>query len=217
MTINRTRTISIVEDCREDRERLKLIIDGEPDFTCRGDFSDVDEFLSFEPVLKPDLLILDLELGRKSGIDCLKSLLEKGRTYPVYVLTQHDDPQWFFAALESGAMGYGIKGISATKIVETVQALLAGEARIDSLVAHLMRTRFLELHRSSQSVAKLTHREAETLRFLASGMTDREVATELSLSPRTIENRVCTILRKLHANNRAQAIATAVQGGLLSR
>ena len=213
MTSSDDRSIVIVEDDRLERERLRLLVSGEPGLACAGAFPSAEEFLRFEKSLEPDLVILDLELGRISGIDCLKELLRRGRSYPVYVLTNHDDPGWFFAALESGAMGYSVKGISATKTIDTLHALLAGEARIDASVAYLMRKRFIDAQKANENFSKLTERETETLKFLASGLTDKEVAKELGLSHKTIENRVGGILKKLHACSRTQAVATAMGVG----
>ncbi|WP_419998910.1 response regulator [Streptomyces boninensis] len=168
---------------------------------------------------KPDVVLLDLRMPRYDGIWALEQLRERGVEVPVLVLTTFDDDTLVLDALRAGARGYLLKDVTLEQLTNAVEALAAG----GTLIAPSITDRLLRAIRSGPSpvgrdappVQELTGRELEVLRLVAEGYSNREIAGALFLAEGTVKNHVSTILLKLSARDRTNAVLRALHEGIL--
>jgi DNA-binding NarL/FixJ family response regulator len=166
----------------------------------------------------PDVVVMDLNMPRMSGVEATRRLAEVAPNSRVLVLTVSEDDDTVAQAIEAGATGYLLKDASGEDIAAGVRAAADGEALISPSIA----SRLLERLRPAGDEAggpaggaQLTDREVEVLRLLAAGRENADIAQELFISPRTVKNHISSILAKLHVDNRIQAAVYAVRKGLV--
>ena len=199
--------VSIVEDDDEFREHLRALIGGSVGFECAGAHPSAETVLKSVPVDKPEIVLLDLELPRKSGLEIIAELNEKHPEIRIVVLTLHDDTQRIFAALEAGASGYLIKPVAPARILQALMDVHAGGAPMSSQVARLVVKSFYKRGQSKHEVGCLTLREEEILHCLAKGYSYQEIADQLGISIRTVSTHLHNIYDKLHVRSRGEATA----------
>ncbi|WP_449278831.1 response regulator [Leucobacter sp. GX24907] len=185
-----------------------------------GEADDGARALELIDEVRPDVVLLDLRMPRYDGLWVLEQLGRQGLEVPVLVLTTFDDDTLVLDALRAGARGYLLKDVTLEQLVQAVRSLAAG----GTLVAPSITDRLLRAIRSSSSlgaaqaqpVQPLTERETEVLRLLAEGYSNRQIAEALFLAEGTIKNHVSTLLAKLGARDRTNAVLRALHEGLLS-
>ena len=155
----------------------------------------------------PDVVVLDLELPERGGLDVLTELAQRAPRARTVVLSAYGGEERVAAALAAGARSYVLKGTPAAEIVATLRAVAAGEIRLDARTAAGLAR--------ALGAAALTPRERDVLRAVAAGRTTREIAVALTISERTVRYHVGELLARLGARNRAEAVATAQRRGLL--
>ena len=199
--------VSIVEDDDEFREHLRALIGGSDGFECVGAHPSAETALKSVPVDKPEVVLLDLGLPRKSGLEFIADLKCKQPEIAILVLTLHDDTQRIFAALEAGASGYLTKPVAPARILEALMDVHNGGAPMSSQIARLVVRTFHKRGRSAQEFDCLTAREAEILGCLAKGLSYQEIADQLGISIRTVSSHLHNIYDKLHVRSRGEATA----------
>jgi NarL family two-component system response regulator LiaR len=205
-------TVSIIEDDPGTLETLSRLIDGWSPLVCVSRHSRPAPALSQIPALKPEVIIVDLELGRHgSGIDCIRALREKLPSASILVYTKHDHPNWIFPALREGASGYLLKGEDPLTILEAIHAAHRGEAPMSAVIAREVLQFFRNQREAARDVANLTKRQIEILELASKGERDLDIARKLQISPRTVGAHFHQIYRTLHAKCRAEAVAKFVQ------
>ena len=184
-----------------------------------GEASDGDDAVRLVAHAAPDVVVMDLNMPRMSGIEATRRLARVSPTSRVLVLTVSADDETVADAIEAGASGYLLKDASGDEIASGVRAAAAGEALISPRIAARLLERMRPAEGSqgpgSGTGAELTDREAEVLRLLAAGRDNAGIAQELYISPRTVKNHISSILAKLHVDNRIQAAVYAVRKGLV--
>jgi DNA-binding NarL/FixJ family response regulator len=175
-----------------------------------GSADSLDAGLRLAAKLNPDLILLDLKLPDSSSIDGVEAFARTGAR--VVVFTAHDTEDDVFRAIKGGARGYLLKGSPAAEIVQAIRQVQAGESYLSSRIAATLVTQVRQPH---GRVGLLSARERGVLRLVAAGLSNREIGKSLSISERTVKFHVTAILNKLGADNRAQAVALAVQRGFL--
>ena len=184
-----------------------------------GEASDGDDAVRLVAHAAPDVVVMDLNMPRMSGIEATRRLARVSPTSRVLVLTVSADDETVADAIEAGASGYLLKDASGDEIASGVRAAAAGEALISPRIAARLLERIRPAEGSqgpgSGTGAELTDREAEVLRLLAAGRDNAGIAQELYISPRTVKNHISSILAKLHVDNRIQAAVYAVRKGLV--
>jgi DNA-binding NarL/FixJ family response regulator len=182
-----------------------------PDITVVGEAGSADEALLMAPQLRPDLLLLDINLP---GTDGLRLLRELGPRLPetrIVMLTVSATNRDLLEAMRNGAAGYLTKDLSPEALQRAVRGIRSGDLPMSrAMAAHVVQSLAGSRRRSGGAeaddpLAELSDREQQVLRYLADGLTDREIATRLGISPRTVETHVGSILHKLGVRNRAQA------------
>jgi DNA-binding NarL/FixJ family response regulator len=183
-----------------------------------GEAGDGDDAVRLVAHAAPDVVVMDLNMPRMSGVEATRRLAEVAPSTRVLVLTVSADDETVADAVQAGATGYLLKDASGDEIAAGVRAAAAGEALISPrIAAHLLerlRPREGGGGFAGRDSAGLTDREHEVLRLLAAGRDNADIAQELFISPRTVKNHISSILAKLHVENRIQAAVYAVRKGL---
>ena len=179
--------------------------------------ADGDEAVARALALQPDVVLMDLNMPGTNGIDATRAIVEAAPNIAVLVLTMFDDDDSVVAALRCGARGYLLKGARRDEIVRAIQSAHAGEAIFGPAVARrlgaLMEPTVSETD-AQRAFPQLTARELDVLDLVAAGLDNHTISSRLYLSEKTVRNYVSTILAKVHASTRAEAIVRARDAGL---
>jgi DNA-binding NarL/FixJ family response regulator len=199
-------TIGIVEDDSRIRWGLEAILQEEPDFECVGQFANAEEALKHLPLLKPKVVIMDVNLPGMSGIDCVRQLTTGDDPPQVIMLTVRLDSEIIFASLAAGACGYLLKPPTASHLVDAVRDVFAGGAPMTASIARRVAQSFKKEATKHSEINSLTPREVEVLELLAKGFAYKEVAADLNISYSTVQRHIESIYRKLHVHSRTHAV-----------
>lgn len=206
--------LAVVDDHPILRQGLVAALEDEADFAVVGATSTAEEAFALVARLRPDVVVLDLELPGAGGIEAIPHLLEGSPGSRILVFTAYDTDELVLGALRAGAKGYLLKGATAAEIAQSVRVVAGGGTALAPRVAAKLVT---EVSAPGGESGHLTAREREVLRLIADGLPSKQIARELSISERTVKFHAASINRKLGADNRAQAVALAAQRGLLER
>ena len=199
--------VAIVEDDRSVRENLGVFIDGAVGFHCAARCASAEEAWQRLPALAPEVVLMDINLPGKSGIECLVKLKTLLPQTQVIMLTIEEDSERVFESLKAGATGYLVKNISPEKILEAVVEVNNGGAPMSSHIARHVVSAFRQPAQSPNPDLNLSPREEEVLRLLAKGHRSKEIADELGVGVGTVNTYVRHIYEKLHVRSRAEAVA----------
>ncbi|MCC7129401.1 MAG: hypothetical protein B6D39_13030 [Anaerolineae bacterium UTCFX2] len=181
-----------------------------------GQAGDGDEAVKAAIELKPDLVLMDIDMPGLDGLEALKKIKEHNPLVRVVMLTVSDNDEYIVAAIKTGANGYLLKDLSSKDFLECIQELEQGNLAVTRKTATQLISRFQNLLQECDSEKEvLTAREVEILELVGNGSTTGEIAKTLYISENTVKYHVRNILQKLHASNRAEAISRAVQKGLI--
>lgn len=196
------------------REGLAGLIRSQSDLQVVGQADDGLEALSLARDLQPDLIVIDIKMPVCDGLEATRLIRGALPDVRILILTVHDEDEKLFEAVKSGANGYLLKNIGSAEFLGGVRATLAGDAVLPPRLASQLLLEFARLagqaaRQPATPWADLTPREGEVLNLLATGATDKQIAARLSLSLYTVKSHVRSILSKLHAVNRRDAVRLA--------
>jgi NarL family two-component system response regulator LiaR len=192
------------------------MIETEPHMEVVGEAANGEEAVAQARAQEPDVILMDLVMPRKGGIEAIRDIKETDSNANILVLTSFADDDKVFPAIQAGAQGYLLKGSSAQTLIQAIRDVHRGEPSMHPAIAHKL---IRELQRSSDlppTEQPLTEREVEVLKLVARGLANQEIADELVVSERTVRTHVSNILDKLHLANRTQAALYALREGLAS-
>ena len=206
--------VLVVDDHAVVRTGLRRVLDAEPDIETVGEAANAERAV-FEAIeLKPDVVLMDVVMPGKSGIDAIPAVLQSVPAAKVLILSMQDDPRYLREAFDAGAAGYVLKEAADTEVVDAVRAVAAGERYVHpALGARLVQAEVDERRRADED--PLSGREREVLKLLALGHTNQEIASMLYISVRTAETHRAHIMRKLGLSSRAELVRDALAEGLL--
>lgn len=211
--------VLLVDDHALFREGLGMIISSQPDMEVVGEASDGLEATVKARELKPELILMDIQMPGVNGIETTRLIKHDLPQTTIVMLTVRDDEEKLFEAIKSGAQGYLLKNMHSTELIAMARRALAGEVAIPSRLAGQMLDEFRRLSqltsREKDDVEELSSRELDVLKLVASGNTDKEIALALSLSIHTVKTHLRNILAKLHVSGRKDAARTARNAGLM--
>jgi DNA-binding NarL/FixJ family response regulator len=207
----------ICEDQTLMRQGLVTILGLEPGLTVVGEAADGAEAVAQMRALHPDIVLMDVQMPGMDGIEATRLITAAYPDTRVIILTTFDYEEYVFEGVKAGAMGYMLKDSPAPDLIHTIRRVHEGERFIQPAVASKLLFEFAQGARrgSGADYEPLSERETDIIRRLAQGMSNREVADDLALAEGTVKNYVSTILGKLHAANRVQAINLARQHKLI--
>jgi DNA-binding NarL/FixJ family response regulator len=203
--------IVVVDDHPIVRQGLVATLEDEADFEVAGAASSAEDAVALVAELRPDLVLLDLELPGLSGVEAIPRLLEASPNTRILIFTAYDTDERVLTAIRAGAKGYLLKGAAVAEIAGAIRAVASGGTALAPSVA----AKLAEAVRAPRGAGPLTGREREVLRLIAQGLPGKQIANALSISERTVKFHTASVIRKLGADNRAQAVALAAQRGLL--
>lgn len=208
--------VLLVEDHPMFRDGLARMLESVEEFEVVGEAGTGEEAVQLAQHLKPNIILMDLNLPKISGIEATKQIIQEQPDIGILVLTMYDDDSSVFAAMRAGARGYLLKEANRNEIIRAIQAVGDGEAIFSPSIARRMMYYFEAKSKQVQAdvFPQLTEREREVLDHIARGKNNAEIAGVLSLNQKTIRNHVSNILSKLHASDRAHAIIMAREAGL---
>jgi two-component system, NarL family, response regulator DegU len=216
--------IIIVDDHQLFREGVKRILDFEDSFEVVAEGGDGTEVLKLYEEYKPDVVLMDINMPQKNGVEATGELMEKYPEAKVIMLSIHDDESYVTHALKTGALGYMLKEMDAEAIIQAIKVVAKGGSYLHPKVT---RNLVMEFRRLSERENKgsfhqteirrpyhlLTKRESEVLQLLTDGQSNRVIGETLFISEKTVKNHVSSILQKMQVNDRTQAVVTAIKNG----
>ncbi|MBX2980363.1 MAG: response regulator transcription factor [Flavobacteriales bacterium] len=198
--------VCVVEDEPAIREVLEKVMETEVDILFSGAFSTGEAALKFMPALNPRVVIMDISLPGISGIECVKELRQTMPGTLFLMFTMHDDDGRVFEALKSGAHGYLLKNTPIDELLRAVRELVNGGSPMSASVARKVIAQFHRMDEAPKTMEVLTIRENEVLKLLSEGLLYKEIASRMGISANTVGQYVYGIYRKLHVNNRMEAV-----------
>jgi DNA-binding NarL/FixJ family response regulator len=212
--MNKEITVGIVDDNAELRNALEEIIGMSEGYTCVGAYSTAAEAVKQLPQVKPDVVLMDINLGGgESGIDCVKELKPLIPATNFMMCTVYEEDEKIFEALNAGASGYILKKTPPSKLIEAIHELSEGGAPMSSQIARKVVAAFQKTtppaHHTDTSgtgISVLSNREKEILELLSRGLMYKEIAADLFISQETVRKHVYHIYEKLHVTNRVEAV-----------
>jgi DNA-binding NarL/FixJ family response regulator len=199
--------VAIVDDNASLRNGLTMILNTSPGFECTQAFANAEDALQGIATHPPDVVLMDINLPRLTGIDCVRRLTRQLPTLQVIMLTIEEDSRRVFESLEAGATGYLVKNVPPAQILTAIEEAHRGGSPMSSQVARLVVQSFRRRGPSAEEDENLTPREEEVLQFIAKGYRSKEVADALEISTQTVETHLRNIYHKLHVRSRAAAVA----------
>jgi two-component system, NarL family, nitrate/nitrite response regulator NarL len=212
--------VLLVDDQPLFRRALATLISAQFDMTVVGEGENGRDALEKVRALRPDLVVMDVNMPVASGVDGVNAIRAAGFDLPIVMLTVSEDDDDLFESIKAGANGYLLKNVRPEQLFEDLRGVMRGEAPIAPGVASkllaALRTGGIPARGQATSPAGdqiLTRRESEILQLVSSGMSNKEIANELTITEGTVKNHVHNALEKLHLTNRVQAAAYAVRLG----
>ncbi len=202
----------VVDDHSIVREGLCSILNAEPDFRVVGEAGDGTEALRLVENLRPDVVLLDLKMPGASGIDICRDIMERRPDTAVIILTAFLDSDMIYRCIQAGAKGYVVKDVERADLKRKIRAAARGEGVLDEKAASPVLDR---LRRGAKAPVHLTEREVTILKYIAEGLTNKEIGQQLYLSEATVKDQLRKIMDKFNVEHRISAVIAASKEGLI--
>jgi two-component system, NarL family, response regulator DegU len=222
-----TTKIVIIDDHQLFREGVKRILEFEKSFLVVAEGDDGSEALRLVEEFQPDVVIMDINMPQKNGVEATRELVDKYPDTKIIILSIHDDENYVTHALQTGASGYLLKEMDADALIEAVRVVAEGGSYLHPKVTHNLVNEYRKLaagvarsggaYLQTMEIRRplhlLTRRECEVLQMLADGKSNRGIGEALFISEKTVKNHVSNILQKMNVNDRTQAVVVAIKNG----
>ena len=198
------------------REGIKQLLEFDGSMKVIAEASDGIECLEKLKNVKPDILLLDINMPNMNGIDVLKELKEKNDPLKVLILTVHSEVEYLVKAVDIGANGYILKDSGSAEIKQAINAVIDEGSYIQPNLIPALNSRLINRDMDKEKLASLTKREVEILTQVACGMFNKEIAVNLNISERTVKNHISNIFKKIDASDRTQAAVFAIRNNIVN-
>lgn len=215
-----TLRVMVVDDHALFRRGLQMVLQGEPDLDLVGEASDGAEAVEKSQELMPDVILMDVRMPKRSGIEATTQIKDLLPHVKILMLTISDEEADLYDAIKAGASGYLLKEIPIEEVADAIRSVWAGQSRISPSMASKLLNEFAAMTKVSADrpqipAPRLTDREMEVLKLVAKGKNNRDIAKDLYISENTVKNHIRNILEKLHLHSRMEAVVYAVREKLL--
>ena len=212
--------VLVVDDHALFRRGLQMVLEQETDIEVVGEASDGSEAIKCAVETLPDIVLMDVRMPRRGGIDACTAIHDAVPSAKIIMLTISDEEADLYEAIKAGAMGYLLKEISIEEVASSIRAVHGGQSLISPSMASKLLTEFASMvkrtdERQQLPTPRLTDREMEVLKLVAKGLINRDIAKELFISENTVKNHIRNMLEKLQLNSRMEAVIYAVREKLL--
>lgn len=210
--------VVVVDDQELFRRGLTMLLGVEPDIEVVGEAGDGVTAVDLVAETLPDIVLLDVRMPKRSGLEACVRIKEQAPSTRIIMLTVSDEEGDLYEAVKNGASGYLLKDSSIDEVAQAIRVVAEGQSLISPSMAAKLIDEFKEISRTDREVGnvpRLTDRELEVLRLVATGLNNREVAKQLFISENTVKNHVRNILDKLQLHSRMEAVMYAVREKLL--
>lgn len=207
--------VMIADDHSLIREGLRQLLefDGSIEVVCEAENG--KECLEKLDDLMPDILLLDINMPEMNGLDVLEEIKRKKYDIKVLILTVHNEVDYLLRAVDIGVDGYILKDSKSAELKKAIQAVLSGENYIQASLIPALNNRLVNRDIDKDKLDSLTSRELEVLIQVANGMLNKEIATNLNISERTVKNHVSNIFKKIDVSDRTQAAVFAIKNNII--
>jgi len=212
-------SIVIADDHAVVRQGTRSLLEREKDLEVVGEAADGEEAVKLLEQLRPDVAIIDIAMPKLSGVEVTRKIKSRCPSIAVLILTAYDNDEYIFALLEAGAAGYLLKDVDSREVVEAVRAVHAGESVLHPVIARKVISRLTSSATKvgeEKPAVELSGREIEVLKLAARGLSNKDIATKLFISKRTVQGHLGSIFNKLNVGSRTEAVFQAVKEGLIS-
>jgi DNA-binding NarL/FixJ family response regulator len=211
-----TLRVLVCDDHALFRRGLQTVLEQEPDLELVGEAADGEEVVVRAQELMPDVILMDVRMPRKSGIEAASQIKDALPHVKILMLTISDDEADLYEAIKAGASGYLLKEIPIEEVADAIRSVWAGQSRISPSMASKLLTEFAAMTKATDEkpqmpAPRLTDREMEVLRLVARGLNNRDIAAKLFISENTVKNHIRNMLEKLHLHSRMEAVVYAVR------
>ena len=207
--------IMIADDHSMVREGLKSLLELDGDIQVIEEAVDGEDCLEKLKTCKPDVLLLDINMPKKNGLEVLQCINKSNLKVKVLVLTVHNEVEYLIKAVDIGVDGYILKDSESAELKKAIFAITKGENYIQPDLIPALNSKMIEKDSDKDKIDSLTKREFEVLKLLAVGMYNKEIAEKLNISERTVKNHVSNIFKKLEVTDRTQAAVFTIRNNLI--
>lgn len=207
--------VMIADDHSMVREGIMNLLELDDNITVVGFAKDGIDCLKKLPELKPDVLLLDINMPNMNGIEVLQELKVHNNKVKVIMLTIHNEGEYILKAVEIGCAGYVLKDSDSNTLKKAVYSVYNGETFIQPDLIPILKQRLMNREAEGEQIEKLTKREIEVLILLSEGLFNKEIAYKLNISERTVKNHISNIFKKINVSDRTQAAVFAIKNKLV--
>lgn len=207
--------VIIIDDHKMIREGLKQLLELNESFSVVGMAQNGDEGISLLKKINADILLLDINMPNKNGLETLKEIRELKLDIKVIMLTVHNEVDYLLQAIEIGADGYVLKDVGSAELIHAIKIVMSGESYIQPEMIPMLNSKMVVRNSDKEKIKSLTKRELEVLILVSEGMFNKEIADRLDISERTVKNHISSIFRKIDVADRTQAAVFAIRNSLI--
>lgn len=207
--------VMIVDDHKMIREGLKQLLELDKTISVVGMAADGEECISLLKKKSVDVLLLDINMPNKNGLEILKEIKNLKISVKVIMLTVHNEVDYLLKTIEIGADGYILKDAGSAELIHAIQMVVNGESYIQPDMIPMLNSKMVIRNSDKEKIKNLTKRELEVLILVSEGMFNKEIADRLNISERTVKNHISSIFKKIDVADRTQAAVFAIRNSLI--
>ncbi len=214
-------TLILADDHRLVRDGIKSLLNGATDITVLAEAENGVQAAELAEQHKPTVMLLDISMPHLNGLEAIKAIKSRSPETKVVMLSMHEEPEYIIKSLKNGASGYLLKTVARDELLKAIRTIAEGEVYYQSDVAQTVMQSFSseslkDASPKAENMPILTEREKEVLHCVAEGLSTKQIAKKLFISPRTVEVHRSNIIKKLGAQNAAELVRLAIQYGLIA-